>query len=339
MTRTLAVTLLCWALSAAAANAETPATQNPAFLVRPDASTFRENYPSLAANQAVEGFATLECYVRLDTRVECSVVAESPPSWGFGDAALAIARTFRVSPARVDGVPVEGGRIRQTIRFVLPEDNWRDHIPPEFRAYAENLAPPELPTWDMAPTSSMVLSVTPAPARASGVQGRGVLSCRVTASRTLNCEPLLETPRDSGFSRAAMALAVLFRVAESDSAFIANHTTEPFILPISFNSPPEITPVNRDNAGLGPLVLPPLRVGSDMLSERARAAGIRGTGTVLCTIQTGMAIDCDVESETPRDWGLGQLTAEAVESLPPWPVESGLIPGDQLRVTFEFGPN
>jgi hypothetical protein len=146
-------------------------------------------------------------------------------------------------------------------------------------------------------------------------------------------------PRGSGFSSAAMVLATLFRVAEGDREFIANHTTEPFILPISFNSPPEITPVNRYHAGLGPLTLPPLRVSLDTLPERAQAAGIRGTGVALCTIQTGMAITCEVESETPRDWGVGQLTVDAIESAPPWPVETGLIPGDQLRVTFEFGPN
>lgn len=338
MARALGMSLLCWAIGAMAANAE-PALRNPVWIEEPNAAAFVENYPSQAAHQAVEGYATIECSVRLDNRLDCSVVAESPSSWGFGDAALSIARTFRVAPASVDGVPVEGGRIRRTIRFMLPEDNWREDIPPQFQAYAESLAPPDLPTWDMAPTSSMVLSVTPEGARAAGTQGRGVLSCRVTRERTLTCEPLLEMPRGSGFGAAAMALAPHFRIVEGDVEFIANHTTQPFILPISFNSPPEMTPVSRDNAGLGPLNLPPVRVPEDQLPERLRAAGVQGTGVALCTLQIALRLDCEIESETPQDWGLGQFVVDTIKTMPPWPVEAGLIPGDQIRVTLEFGRN
>lgn len=345
MTRALVFSLLCWAMGSLAASAdpggaraEPDVVENPVWLEEPDGRAFRDNYPSQAAHQAVEGFATIECRVRLDTRLDCRVVAEGPMSWGFGDAAMAIARTFRVQPARRNGVPVEGGRIRRTLRFVLPEDDWREQLPPEFRAYADALAPPELPTWDQAPTSSAVLAATPEAARASGMQGRGVLSCRVTQERRLACTPLLEMPHGSGFANAAMTLAPHFRIVEGDREFIAKYTAEPFILPISFNSPPELTPVNRENAGLGPLDLPPLRVPLDVLPERVRAAGIRGTGVALCTLQADRTADCVTERENPLGWDLGQFVVDAMELIPAWPVESGLIPGDQLRVTFEFAP-
>jgi TonB family protein len=333
------VALLWSVASLQSVSAREPVIENPVWLEEPNAAAFRENYPSQAADQAVEGFATIECFVRLDNRLDCSVTAEGPASWGFGDAALAISRTFRVGPARVDGVAVEGGRIRRTIRFVLPETDWRDQLPPEFRAYADSLAPPELPTWAEAPTSSMVVAATPEAARTVGTQGRGELSCRVAPDRRLNCEPLLEMPRGSGFANAAMALAPHFRIVSGDQDFISRHTSEPFILPISFNSPPQLTPVNRHYAGLGPLNLPPLGVYPEAMPERARAAGIRGSAVALCTLQPELAVKCEVESETPHGWDIGQFVVDAVESLPSWPVESGLIPGDQLRVTFLYAPN
>lgn len=325
---------------AATAHAESPDIQNPEWLQQPNPADFVENYPAQAASQAVEGRATLECYVRLDTTLECRVTAESPASWGFGDAALAIARTFRVAPARVNGQPVEGGRIRRTIRFVLPEDtpeNWTA----EERAFIEAASPPELPTWDEAPTSSMVLMATPAAARAQNLRGRGVLSCRVGDARRLQCEPLLETPEGSGFAAAAMSLAPYFRIVEADTAFMAKYARDPFVLPISFGGAPDITPVNRDYAGLGPINLPALPAPPELFPPRARAAGIsNGTVVALCTFREAVPpLDCITERETPAGWGFADPVLEMLSYFPTPPPQSGMIPGDQIRVTVEFRPN
>lgn len=337
MARALIVSLLCVALWQGPAVAQTPSIGNPVWLEQPDASAFRDNYPDQAAHQAVEGFATIECVVPVNAgELACMVTAEGPASWGFGDAALAIARTFRVAPATRDGVPIEGGRIRRTLRFVLPEDNWREQVPEEFRAYADQLAPPELPTWSEAPTSSMVNAVTPQAMRTAGTQGRGILSCRVTRERRLNCRRMTETPRGSGFGAAAMRLVQHFRIAESDQAFIEKYRDEPFILPIAFNSPPQITPVNRLNAGLAPLNMPPLQAPSWAVPDNLRGTGENGTVILMCTVATDLTAPCEVESETPRDLGLGQLTVDALGQAPPFALDSGLMPGDQIRYTVEF---
>lgn len=340
MTLRLAIALLLAMTLAAPAGAEAPVIQNPEWLQQPNPTDFVENYPAQAASQAVEGRATLECYVRLDTTLDCRVTAETPSSWGFGDAALAIARTFRVAPARVDGRSVEGGRIRRTIRFVLPEDapeNWTA----EERAFVEAASPPELPTWDEAPTSSMVLMATPPAARESNLQGRGVLSCRVADARRLHCSPLFETPDGSGFAAAAMTLVPYFRIVEADTAFIARHVSDPFVLPISFGSAPDITPVNRDYAGLGPLNLPPLPAPPELFPPRARAAQITSATVVaLCTVRDATPpLECITEHETPAGWGFADPVLEMLTYFPPPPPQSGMIAGDQLRVTVEFRPN
>lgn len=330
--------LLAVAALAQAASAQPANIQNPEFLQRPNAQDFAQNYPSQAADQAVEGRATIECHVRLDTTLDCSVIAESPASWGFGDAALAIARSFRVSPARVNGEPVEGGRIRQTIRFVLPEEN-REDWSPEQRAYVEAMPPPDLPTWEEAPTSSMVHMATPAAARQARTPGRGVLSCRVDAERRLVCEPAFEAPRNSGFAAAAITLAPYFRIVEGDAAFIERHTSEPFLLPITFGGPPEITPVNRDYTGAGPLNLPPLPVPQEAIPPRALNARMSGDVVVLCTLQLAAPLDCQVEQETPAGWDFAAPVLYMLEFFPPPPPESGMIPGDQIRFTAQFRPD
>jgi TonB family protein len=333
--------VLCAALllTTTARAQEAPDIQNPVLLQRPNAADFAQNYPSQAIAQSVEGRATIECFVHLDTTLTCRVIAESPASWGFGDATLAIARSFRVEPARMNGEPVEGGRIRQTIRFVMPDETTED-LDPDARALREAMPPPDLPTWDDAPGSSLVLAATPEAARAAGTRGRGVLSCRVRDDRRLRCEPLLEAPTASGFSDAAMTLVPHFRVSENDAEFVARHTSEPFLLPINFGNNPEFTPVSRDYAGVGPINFPTVQAPPEIFPESARTAGIRsGHATVLCTSRNGEGLDCTVESETPADGGFGAIVLEFTQLIPNIPLDAGLIAGDQFRITVEFRPD
>lgn len=334
----LALGALLAAVLAQSAAAQTQQVQNPQWLQQPNAADFVQNYPPHAAMQAVEGFATIECAVRLDTTLNCALTNESPASWGFGDAALAVARTFRMEPARVDGVPTDGGRIRQTIRFVLPEDAPAD-LTAEDRAYIEAQPPPDLPTWDDAPTPSMVLAATPARMRAAQTAGRGVLSCRVAETRRLNCEPLYETPARSGLAAAAMTLVPHFRVVQSDTEFITRHATEPFVLPISFGSVREITPVNRAFAGGSVFILPPHTAPQEVIPEAAREARVNGTVVALCTLRPEPPLDCVLESETPTEWGFAALVMEMLKYFPRPPAQAGIIPGDQIRFTIEFRPD
>jgi protein TonB len=50
--------------------------------------------------------------------LDCAVVSETPAGWGFGAAAVAIARDHRMAPATQDGRPVEG-RYRMAVPFRL----------------------------------------------------------------------------------------------------------------------------------------------------------------------------------------------------------------------------
>jgi protein TonB len=79
-------------------------------------------YPARAQRMAVEGMATITCDVTAPGRLTgCVIVSETPPDFGFGDAALKMSSLFKVKPLMSDGVAVDGGKITVPIRFKLPE--------------------------------------------------------------------------------------------------------------------------------------------------------------------------------------------------------------------------
>lgn len=81
-------------------------------------------YPRGARNRGVEGGALLECTLGVTGRVfNCRVVRETPPGEGFGEAAVALSRYFRITPRREKGKAVETRmRIPYTMTLDAPPD-------------------------------------------------------------------------------------------------------------------------------------------------------------------------------------------------------------------------
>lgn len=94
---------------------------SPVWLAQPDAADYRRFYPERAHAERVEGRATLDCLVAANGALSCTVTAEDPPGYGFGEASLRIARELRMAPETRDGVATAGGRLRRTFRWRLPE--------------------------------------------------------------------------------------------------------------------------------------------------------------------------------------------------------------------------
>ncbi|WP_395647560.1 energy transducer TonB [Terricaulis sp.] len=94
---------------------------NPFWVERPDAGDFARNYPQRALDENVDGRAILDCLVAPDGRLACMVVTEEPEGYGFGEASLRVARSFRMAPLTRDGAPTAGGRVRVPIRWQLAD--------------------------------------------------------------------------------------------------------------------------------------------------------------------------------------------------------------------------
>jgi protein TonB len=95
---------------------------NPQFDRKPNADDMAQYYPERANRLGQEGAATIRCTVSAKgALIACLVASEAPADGGFGDAALKLAKVFRLKPATADGAPVDGGVFSTKITFKLPE--------------------------------------------------------------------------------------------------------------------------------------------------------------------------------------------------------------------------
>lgn len=96
--------------------------RNANWLTMPTPAQMNRLYPRQAAAMGVSGGATLMCDVAASGAVgNCSVIDESPKGRGFGAAALAGSRFFKMNPKTIDGKPFEGAKVRIPIIFNLAD--------------------------------------------------------------------------------------------------------------------------------------------------------------------------------------------------------------------------
>ena len=95
-----------------------PGGTKPTWVRAPNGEDFARYYPALAAQLGVGGRAVVHCRVSLEgVLVDCAVVEEDPPGYGFGEAALKMMPKFRMRPLVVNGVAASSGEISIPIRF------------------------------------------------------------------------------------------------------------------------------------------------------------------------------------------------------------------------------
>lgn len=113
--------------------AQTPAGQTvpPAFKGRspaekgpppPGANPMDWYYPDYAMRMEIDGKTVMSCEVDAEGRwQDCRVESETPAGYGFGEAALAVSRHFKMKP-KLDagGNPVMGGRITIPLTWKAP---------------------------------------------------------------------------------------------------------------------------------------------------------------------------------------------------------------------------
>lgn len=94
----------------------------PSWVERPTPHDFGRYYPQAALDALVNGSATLDCLVAADGRLACTVTREEPGGFGFGEAALRLARHFRMAQETRDGQRTAGGRVRVPMRFFITDE-------------------------------------------------------------------------------------------------------------------------------------------------------------------------------------------------------------------------
>jgi protein TonB len=92
---------------------------NPTWLKRPNGRDFERYYPTRALDREKTGRVVLNCVVQANGSINCAISEETPDGWGFGEAALKIAKSFQMAPQTVNGAPTSGGRVSVPIVFNL----------------------------------------------------------------------------------------------------------------------------------------------------------------------------------------------------------------------------
>jgi TonB family protein len=114
----------------------------PGWRVVPNGADLSEQYPAVAQFIGLPGRALLRCEIAIDGSASCKVIDETPAGLGFGDAALAFSKTFKMKPMTVDGQPVDGGEIKIPLKFAAPdEDEAAADASPAVTAAVAALAP------------------------------------------------------------------------------------------------------------------------------------------------------------------------------------------------------
>lgn len=92
---------------------------NPDIIHGPAPDDVIMAYPKQAHGST--GRAVLDCVVTVHGKLDsCTVIEETPPGLGFGDAALKLTRGFKMKPRLLDGVPIGGAHGRFPFTFYPP---------------------------------------------------------------------------------------------------------------------------------------------------------------------------------------------------------------------------
>lgn len=128
-------------------------TFQPDWERRPTGQMFAANYPPQALDRGIGGVAHLCCTPREDRTLDCRVGVSWPREYAFGDASLAVARGFRMTPesyARFQATPGAWMQvpIRWRVNGMSPEI---DEVVDQIGERARGLCRPAAPAPEPAP--------------------------------------------------------------------------------------------------------------------------------------------------------------------------------------------
>lgn len=309
-------------------------------------------WPTDAYQARINGRVVLRCDVdRYGLAEACEVVRETPPSKGFGQAALELRPTLKLKPAVGPDGPIDAS-MNIAIAFDAPDMQvfvlGGDDLSfgdcgglgkpcPEWRVIDNPLPirPATMlndPIWVATASYDDVMQAYPA--KAGGVDGYAVAHCRVDVRGSLGgCGIIKEDPDSRGFGKAALALARRFKVAPQWAT--APHHVQPWVdIPFRFPAPAAA----RDRVIGSPYWI----TGFDpdqalkIYPPEAAAKGVSsGRGVARCSVrQDGSLSDCAAVEADPPDLGFSEAVVKLVSTMRMNPWSRDGMPVDGATVSL-----
>jgi TonB family protein len=220
-------------------------------------------------------------------------------------------------------------------------------------AASSALAADTPPNWRHRPTPEELLAVWPRAALERGVDGKAVITCKVSVQGGLyDCRVERETPPNLGFGAAALALVPQFLMTPKLHDGTPVEGAE-VTMPVNFSG------ASYGNTGShiagGPYGLQSTRVVASVpwleaptyaqvvaaYPRKALDAKAGGHATLSCQFDgQGGLTDCDVIAEEPKDMGFGKAAKSlARDFLGPRTDSAGKsLKGAQTQVAVTFAP-
>jgi hypothetical protein len=308
-------------------------------------------WPGTAYQVGLDGHVSLNCLIDLHGLAErCQVVEETPAGRGFGAAALEIRPTIKIAPPKGPDGPVAGYKIL-AVTFKAPErraggadvqeaikskDYFLLGFDKQNGMKMRKVTMLDAPVWASAANFDDLAAAYPD--KGGGAEGYAVDHCQVQPSGVLfNCQTIKEEPEERGFGRAAVRLALRFKV--SPQLARARHRDELWVdIPIRMPPPAEnaartvmspIWLVTFDPAAT-PKLFPPEAVASGLTT---------GRGVARCTVGADGALTaCVPESGDPDGLGFSEAAAKLASTMKMnlWSADAAPVEGGVVRIPIRL---
>lgn len=301
----------------------------PNWKKRPSPEDLNAVWPAEAHKRGIEGSARLECKVTVDGRLrDCSATEETPAGMNFGSAALALVPQFEMTPAKVNGQPVERS-VKFKVNFSC--DGGCGEVNDQSETILRNVP------WISAPSMRDVVDAYPTGARARRIAGAVTFDCTFRSDGSLgNCASIRETSAE--FNRAGRRLIPLFRgpvslpsgrpISRSHTHLVITFSERMLDKDAGVSGQPELTKIPSDAQLLA------------AYPRKAVEGGVlTGRGVMRCAIVAGGGLtDCRVSSEEPAGQGFGEATLSLREhfAVSTWTDEGLPTIGGSVLVPVRF---
>jgi hypothetical protein len=299
-----------------------PPVEQPRFVERPTAAQVAAAYPHGAINLGASGHAVIHCQINDKGRLQnCAAVREFPAGLGFGGAAVALSRFYRVDLA---GPAAKTGELDLPVDFAtsIKED--------------ESLV---TGAWLAAP--SFAEAGEAYPDIGGGAAGEAELHCALTSEGQLRaCKVLYVLPLDRDFDKAALRLSTLFRM-QVDPALAKARTPLGANLAVRLAAPFGDEFKARRITDPTWLAVPSETSLAALFPAAATAKGVAvGTGLADCDVGAdGSLQNCHPSGDgDPPGVGFSDAAVKAAGSMrmSPWTDAGGPVAGASVRVSVRF---